>query len=254
MISAGGVKTLALLQSDDRFNREAADGVRRMSPEMGLSLVLDVKYESGKKDFTEIVRRVEEASPGAVLIAGHQDEAMKFIPMARGEGILEPMICLSSDLTNKDFRRSLLDDGGSVFGVTYWDPNLEVPGEVFGSSRDFVEEYREIYGEEPGYHVAAGAACLTVLKGAVEEAGSLDTEKVRKVLFDLSLDTIYGRAEFNGSGQMKEGTHILRLENGVVYQVYPRKVERPIYEAPDRKDDKPFTPLRQPPGPGDPIR
>ena len=55
-------------------------------------------------------------------------------------------------------------------------------------------------GIEPDYVHASSAASLVVLQKAIEKAGSLDREKVRKALAEMDTMTFFGPIKFRADG------------------------------------------------------
>lgn len=51
-------------------------------------------------------------------------------------------------------------------------------------------------GTNTGYHAAGGYAAGLVLQKAIEDAGTLDTEEVKKALEKMDIMTFYGRIKF----------------------------------------------------------
>jgi branched-chain amino acid transport system substrate-binding protein len=223
---------LGLIHADDAFDRSVAEGVRRLTGKMGYSLVVDEEYEAGREDFSPLIEKVRKNAPEALLLAGHQEDALQFIRQLRESAVRIGSIYLSTGLTDQSFRRSLGDGEEIIYGVTYWDRHLVLDGRVFRNSGEFVRLYQERYQEEPDYHVAAASACVVVLKEAIETAGSFETGAVREALAGLSLETIYGKVEFGEDGQMEGGTFVLLAQEGVVYQVNRNGRSRQILPVP----------------------
>jgi hypothetical protein len=72
-------------------------------------------------------------------------------------------------------------------GIEWFGPTVE----------EFVKKYKDTYGYEPGYHAAGGYVAGLVLQKAIEDAGSLDTEAVKKALENMDIMTFFGRISFD---------------------------------------------------------
>lgn len=225
-------KKLGLAYADDKFDLDVATGLRRMAGEQGFELVVDEKYESGATDFSSIMTKMKAAAPHAILVAGHEEESINFIHQAKEQDVNANMLCLTVGVTEPDFRKSLGEDAEAIFGVASWDKNMDFKGYVFSDNQTFVKLYQERYNEDPDYHVAAGVALVGVFKKAIETANTLDPKKVRDVIADISLDTIYGKVQYKPNGQIKGGTSTLQIQSGDIFQVYPNEDAKPIYPMP----------------------
>jgi branched-chain amino acid transport system substrate-binding protein len=62
---------------------------------------------------------------------------------------------------------------------------------------DFVAAYKAKYSEDPSYHSAGGYVAGLILQKAIEQAGSLETTKVKAVLDGLDMMTFYGHVKFD---------------------------------------------------------
>ncbi len=79
---------------------------------------------------------------------------------------------------------------------------------------EFVEAYKKKYNsEEPSYHSAGGYVAGLILQAAIEKAGSIDTDKVKKALDDMNLMTFYGALKFDTTKE----NHGLQIGHEMVY-------------------------------------
>ncbi len=93
----------------------------------------------------------------------------------------------------------------AVVGPSQWEPGAKYAPEAakaagtgwFGPTvAEFNEAYKKKYNEDPSYHSAGGYAAAMILQAAIEKAGSLDTDKVKKALDDMKLLSFYGAIQF----------------------------------------------------------
>ena len=106
--------------------------------------------------------------------------------------------------------------------------------ELHGSENK-IKLFKAKFNYDPDYHNASGIADVAVYKNAIEQAGSLDREKVRAAIAATNLDTINGRVEFSDDGQIKGTSVVLQILGGEIYQVYPNGVKNPVYPFPTWK-------------------
>jgi branched-chain amino acid transport system substrate-binding protein len=110
----------------------------------------------------------------------------------------------------------------AVVGPSQWEPaakyspeSAKAAGmEFYGPTvAEFNESYKKKFGEEPSYHSAGGYAAGLILQAAIEKAGSMDTDKVKKALDDMNLMTFYGNIKFDTSKE----NHGLQTGHDMVY-------------------------------------
>ncbi|MGA8179521.1 MAG: ABC transporter substrate-binding protein, partial [Desulfobacterales bacterium] len=120
-------------------------------------------------------------------------------------------------------------------GVASWSTQMNFKGYLFADTQEFIKLFKAKFNYDPDYHNASGIADVAVYKNAIEQAGSLDREKVRAAVAATNLETIYGRVEFSDNGQIKGTSVVLQILGGEVYQVYPNGVKKPVYPFPNWK-------------------
>ena len=75
-------RSVALLYADDAFDVSVAKGTREMLGKAGPQAVLDERYSTNASDFLPAAQ-IKSSHPDAVLVAGHETEALNFIRQAK---------------------------------------------------------------------------------------------------------------------------------------------------------------------------
>jgi branched-chain amino acid transport system substrate-binding protein len=224
-------KTVALLYSDDKFDVSVAEGTKKLAKPMGFDVVLYEKYAEHATDFTSILTKIKAAKVDVVLVSGHTEEALNFTQQAKELNVCPEMISMTVGPSEADFRKSLGKDAEYIYGVASWSTQMNSKGYLFKDTQDFVKKFKTKFNYDPDYHNASGVADVAVLKDAIERAGSLDPQQVKKAISSTNLDTIYGHVEFSDNGQIKGTSVVLQIQGGQIYQVFPngaRKAEFPV--------------------------
>ena len=112
---------------------------------------------------------------------------------------------------------------------------MNFKGYIFKDTAEFINIFKNKFKYDPDYHNAAGIACVSVLKYAIEKTGSLDREKVREALVNSDLQTIYGTIKFNPNGQINGTSIVLQILDGKVFEVYPNTSKKSVYPMPPWK-------------------
>ena len=115
---------------------------------------------------------------------------------------------------------------------------MKLKDDVFRTTADYIKACKAMFGADymPGYHCASASAAGTLLQMAIQRAGSLDTDAVRKTLreFDGELAT-WPAIAFNQKGQNIKWMHpVVQVQDGEYIVLYPAgsKEKDAIYPAP----------------------
>ncbi len=225
-------KTIAILYSDDKFDISVAEGTKKLAEEMGFKVALYEKYAEHATDFNSILTKIKADKAEAVLVAGHTEESLNFTQQAKELNVSPKFISMTVGPSEADFRKSLGKNAEYICGVASWSTQMNFNGYLFKDTRDFVKMFKAEYKYDPDYHNASAIADVAIFKNAIEQAGSLDKEKVRDAIAATKLGTIYGNVEFSSNGQIKGTSVVLQILGGEIYQVYPNGSKKPVYPFP----------------------
>jgi branched-chain amino acid transport system substrate-binding protein len=108
-----------------------------------------------------------------------------------------------------------------IYGASQWEPVLPYPG-----IKEFVESYtKEFPGADLSYHSAGGYGGCQVLVEAIRRAGSLNGEKLRDAILNLSMKTVYGDYKVDQDGfQIAHKMVMFQWQDGKKVIVWPDDV------------------------------
>ncbi len=228
-------ESIAILYADDKFDISVGEGTKRIAEKMGFKILIFEKFSEGQSDFTSVLTKIKDRDPEVILVGGHTEEALNITQQLKELDINPKMLSLTVGPSESDFRKALGKDSDYIFGVASWSPQMKFKGFIFNNTTEFIKIFKNKFKYDPDYHNAAGIACVSVLKYAIEKAGTLDREKVREALTRSDLKTIYGTIRFNPDGQIKGTSIVLQILHGKVFEVYPDTSIRSIYPMPSWK-------------------
>lgn len=228
------VKTVALLFADDAFDVAVANGTRSDLEKAGIKIVLDQRYSSNTSDFGSLLSQIKAANPDAVLVAGHETEALNFIREAKSLNVSPKLYSFTVGVPSADFRKALGPDAEYAFGMTPWLPSPAVKDAYFGDGAAFAQAYKARYGYDPDYHAASAVADVEAYAHAIEAAGSLDPAKVRDAIAKVKFPSLYGEIRFNSSGQISLPNTMVQVQKGEVVPIYGQTgfINKPLYPMP----------------------
>jgi branched-chain amino acid transport system substrate-binding protein len=216
-------QTVALLYADDAFDVSVAKGTRELLKNAGLKTVIDERYSTNASDFSVLLSRIKSGKVDAVLVAGHETEVLNFIRQAKSLDVGPMLYSFTVGVPSADFRQALGSDANGASGMTAWLPSAALKDHWFGDAEQFAREWKAKYGYEPDYHAAAGVAAVEALVNAIQAAGSIDPQKVRDALAQISFDSLYGHITFNDKGQISLPQIMVQIQDGKVVPIYAGK-------------------------------
>lgn len=227
-------ENIALLYADDSFDVSVAKGTRPLLKEAGLKLTLDERYTTNATNFNSLLSQIRNAHIDAVLVAGHETEILNFVRQAKSLSVSPKMYSFTVGVPSADFRKALEDDANFAFGMTAWLPSASLKDKWFGDAESFAKTYKAKYGYEPDYHAASGVADVEALAQAIENAGTVDPEKVRDALAKLNFQSLYGTVAFGKNGQITLPQTVIQIQDEKVVPVYGKDgfIKPPKYPMP----------------------
>ncbi len=212
--------TIGLLYADDSFDTSVAEGTTNLADHAGMNVVLDERYSTDASDFSTIISQLKSKNPDAVLVAGHETEALNFIRQAKSLNFSPKMYSFTVGVPTADFRQALGSDANYAFGMTPWLPLASLKDDYFGDAAQFATAYQQRFGYEPDYHAASGVADVEAFVKAFEAAGSLDPKAVRDAIANVSFDSLYGHVAFGANGQISKPQTVIQVQNGKLATVF----------------------------------
>lgn len=229
-------KSIAILYADDKFDMSVGEGTKKIAEKMGFKIEIFEKYSEGQSDFSSVLTKIKGKNPDVILVGGHTEEALNITQQLKELDVNPKMLSLTVGPSESDFRKALGKDSEFVFGVASWSTQMNFKGYIFKDTAEFINIFKNKFKYDPDYHNAAGIACVSVLKYAIEKAGSLDREKVREAIANSDLQTIYGTINFNPNGQINGTSIVLQILDGKVFEVYPNTSKKSVYPMPAWKE------------------
>ena len=200
-----GAKKVAIIFEQSNFAKAVATAAKNYAKKHGFKLVLFESYAKGTTDFTSFLNKIAAKKPDAVIGGGHFSDGETFAKQLFEQKIRVKLVSLLVAPAVPKFA----EIGKAALYVTapsQWEPKAQFTQNTakklglpwFGVSANwFVKNYSKLYGETPGYHAAGGFVAGLVIQKAIEDAGSLKSNKVKKALEAMDLMTFYGRLKFD---------------------------------------------------------
>jgi branched-chain amino acid transport system substrate-binding protein len=212
---------LAVLYADDSFSVDLANSTQDWVRRFGLNMVLFERFQKGTERLDHLVTRVRESGANVLIVCGHMNEAVHMAESLKRFGWRPKARYASVGPTFPAFRERCGEEADGVFTTSLWEPRTNYPG-----AQKFENDFIAAYGEAPGYHAGLAYAGGQVLAEAISEAGSVDRDQVRSLLFNLDTMTIIGRFGVDQTGkQVRQQALIIQWQNGQKEIVWPEAIQ-----------------------------
>ena len=190
------IKTLAVISPNDTSGIDTNAAVVKTAKGLGFDVVAEETYERGTKDFYPILTKMLAKKPDMLDVAASPPgEAGLILKQAAELGFKG-----AKGWTAGSTPAAVVDIAGVEAAERLWSAiAVNVRSTLLDPKvRKFGEDYEKRYKEPPGYNALANYAAFDVFTKAMQEAGSVDTEKVLAALTSRPYDTVWGRLVIGG--------------------------------------------------------
>ena len=199
------IKKLAFVYENGDWGKGFAEQWRELAKKGGYEVVLDEPYPSTATDLSPVVQKIRRAQPDALLLVSNAADAILLTnTLAEYKVKLKAIIGSGGGHADPSFLTAVGENARNLFDIVEWETDVNKPG---------VKEINAKFKKRYGYNLAGEAVdayiATYVIADALERAGSLDPEKIRKALAETNLRSgpamiaSYDAIEFDSSGQNK---------------------------------------------------
>lgn len=206
-----GAKTMAILYNKDSdYSIGIAEAAKAQFESNGGTVVEYISYNEGDKDFSAQLTNIKSSNPDVLVLPDYYSVVPVIADQARKIGITSQL--MGGDGWDSPELVKIGGDAveGAVF-VNHYSPDDSDP-EV----QEFVNSYKEKYGETPDAFAALSYSTLQLFEEAITKAGSTDGEAVKDALKNIDVDTISGNIRFDENRNPQKSVSIIKIENGEV--------------------------------------
>lgn len=226
------IKKVAVVNEKDSFSTSvvqgtpASPGLLAYLKEKGLEVVMNEGYDTGTTDFAPFINKISSTNPDAILGGGHLVDGTTFskqILEKKSKARFVALLVAPPEPTFADIGDAAL----AIVGPSQWETQVTYSAETaklanlpyYGpSNADFTAAYKAKYNSTPSYHSAGGYATGLILQKAIEDANSVDPEKIKAALDKLNLMTFYGVVQFSTDAK----THGKQIAHTMVYMQWQK--------------------------------
>jgi branched-chain amino acid transport system substrate-binding protein len=202
---------VAMVYSDDPFSKTVLAAAKEQATKAGLDVVMFESYAPSTTDFGPIVNKIISSNADAFLGGGHYSD---------GATLARQMYDQRANMKWASILVAPGDDkfgelGPAAVGITVpsqWEPQVSYKPDFGPTTAEFAKGFEAKFHAKADYHAASGYASGAILQHAIEQAQSIDPEKVAAALNATDVTTFFGRIKFSTD----PGSHGLQIAHQMV--------------------------------------
>jgi branched-chain amino acid transport system substrate-binding protein len=220
---------IALLWENTAHGKDFRKGVSDFAQKSGgaYEVVVDESFELNGKDFGALLGKVKAANVDLFLVDAHLPDYITMHRQYVAAGLCHKVATYGARGAEKDAIEALGKENTSyVLSGVWWSNQLAAKP---GPSRDFVAAFQAKYGanRKPEWFQALGYDTAKVLFAAIQKAGKVDREAVRKALAETKFPSLLpgGSVEFKPEfgGQVQNAFVVQQNQpDGTSPIIYPK--------------------------------
>jgi len=183
---------IAFVYSDDPFSKAVVAAARAQAAEAGFKEVLNESYPPSTTDFSPIINKIISSKADVFMGGGHYPDGAT---LARQLYDQKANLKWVSILVAPDSPQ-YASLGPAALGITVpsqWEPQVTYKPDFGPTPADFAKAFDAKNPVAADYHTASGYVTGLLLQHAIEQAGSIEPEKVADALNKLDVTTFFGR-------------------------------------------------------------
>lgn len=217
---------VALVYKDDPFSKAVMQATRGIAEKAGFTIVLDESYSPETTDFGPIINKIIGSGADALLGGGHYADGATIARQLYAQKAPVKWVTLLVAPDSPNFA-TLGDAAVGISVPSQWEPQVTFKPDFGPDAATFTKHFTEKYKIEPGYHAGGGYAAGLILQHAIEQAGSVEPDKVAAELNKLDATTLFGQTKF--SNDPKE--HGLQIGHEMVLAQWQKKDDKLVKEV-----------------------
>lgn len=150
-----------------------AEFFKRKFLSTGGQIVADQSYAKGDSDFRSQLTTIRAANPQVLFVPGYYTDIGQIAQQARDLGMKQPLVGGDGWESPK-----LLEIGGKALEGSFYSNHYHAD-DPDPMVRNFVEKYRQRYGQKPDSLAALGYDAMKILADAMTRASELNGETIR---------------------------------------------------------------------------
>jgi len=217
------IKTVAIAYENFLFTQSLHDALLARLKQAGIQVVADEQYPLGGQDFTSMLTKIKAAKPDAFLLVNIMPSSV-YVTRQMVEVGFKPKVYSVNigPMFTEEFIGKLGAVTEGIIENGFWHPDLPYEG-----AKQFSDTYIAKYKKNPSTDAAYAYIGAQILQQGVEQAGTLDRERITQTLRSGKFSTILGPYEYDQNGVNKHQLiFFVQVQKGQRVIVWPKEVAK----------------------------
>ena len=181
---------LALIFQDSPFGKGQQGAVRNLTQDFNLpiEIVAEETFKMGESDFRTALTSVKAKKPDIIYAVTFLNELIPLTQQARRDVGLDTLILSIENNDDPDYYSGVGELGDFTLMESRFSPYAIPKGSTSERTKKFLEDFQTKYGGFAGMMGAATYESVYIAAKAIENAGTVQKDAVRKALSEISMD------------------------------------------------------------------
>jgi branched-chain amino acid transport system substrate-binding protein len=220
------LKTAGIIIPDDPIYHEIGKACKEQLEKVGIKIIVEDVIPMDTKELGSTVLKMQGKNIDMVINTGWDKLLASFVNEAIKYRLNLKFIDGGHATITPFLEESLGAKRRNICGVTFFLPESKTKDQYYGDSMNFNEKFKEKYGYNTAYHVAMAYLIPQIYENYLKSADSKDpfnTDNLRKYLFGLNQDTLWGKLRFNEKGRIIKDMLVIQFQDAPIQTVivYP---------------------------------
>jgi branched-chain amino acid transport system substrate-binding protein len=168
-------------------------------------------YDNINQDLDAISDQINDENVRSIVLFGQPSSLIRLIQLLRSKKLNQPVFGTLELLDENKLSGQDLKNYENIVFVSsdHWFTEKGPP---------FSKEYAKIYGMAPGPVAAYAYDGMNIIIEAIRKGGS-DSEKIQKILKEISFEGVTGLIQFDDKGNRKGTPGLMEIKNGIPVRV-----------------------------------
>ena len=203
-------KAAVMTNNSSDYSDGVAKAFKESAKDKGIEIVADESYGADDNDFRTQLTKIAAANPEVVVIPDYYDKIALIAQQAREAGITATLIGPDGwDGVVEQLNESLFDTVEESRFTNHY--SLEDESEKV---QNFINAYKEKYGENPSSFAALGYDAAYLYKEAIEKAGKTDRQAIVDAMRDINFSGVTGDLQFDENNNPVKSVSIIKIVDG----------------------------------------
>lgn len=202
-----GLSKIAVIYNNaDEYSTGVMEAFVEEAESKGAKIVANESFVTDDVDFKTQLTSVKATDAEVLFIPAYYQDVAYITQQAKDLGVALPFV--GSD--GWDGVLGTVTDPTTVEGAVFLSPFLATDPAV----ADFVSAYKEAYKATPDQFAADGYDTVYVIKAAMEQAGSIESEALIAAMTEIQVAGLTGDVKFTADGEPEKGAKFVVIQDG----------------------------------------